>query len=62
MYEVLDKDTMKSEIMSHLSAAKRGYISKSDRAEVIQRGLHKLKTACRWPLTSAFASCCLRCP
>ena len=62
MYEVPHKDTMKYEILPQLSVAKRGYGSKCDRAEVIQCGLHKLKTACRWPLTSAFASCCLRCP
>ena len=62
MYEVPHKDTMKNEILPHLSVAKRGYGSKHDRAEVIQCGLHKQKTACRWPLTSAFASCCLRCP
>ena len=62
MYEVPHKDTMKYEIPPHLSVAKRGYDSKRDRAEDIQCGLHKLKTACRWLLTSAFASCCLRCP
>ena len=62
MYEVPHKDTMKSQFLPQLSVAKRGYGSKRDRAEVIQCGLHKLKTACRWPLTSAFASYCLRCP
>jgi len=62
MYEVPYKDTMKYEIPPHLSVAKRGYGTKRDRAEVIQCGLHKLKTARRRPLTSAFASCCLRCP
>ena len=45
MYEVPYKDTMKYEILPHLSVAKRGYGSKCDRAEVIQCGLHKLKTA-----------------
>ncbi len=35
MYEVLDKDTIKSEILPHLSVAKRGYVSKGDQAEVI---------------------------
>ena len=62
MYEVPHKDTMKYEILPHLSVAKCGYGSKRDRAEEIQCGLHKLKTACWWPLTSALASCCLRCP
>ena len=46
MYEVPYKDTMKYEIQPHLSVAKHGYGSKRDRAEVIQCGLHKLKTAC----------------
>ena len=62
MYEVLDKDTMKSEILRHLSVAKRGYVSKSNQAGVIQCGLHKQKTACQWPITSAFPCCCSRCP
>ena len=62
MYEVPYKDTMKSQFQPHLSVAKGGYVSKRDRAEVIQCGLHKQKTARRWPLTSALASCCLRCP
>jgi len=46
MYEVPHKDTMKYEFLPHLSVAKRGYGSKCDRAEEIQCGLHKLKTAC----------------
>ncbi len=46
MYEVLDKDTIKSEILPHLSVAKRGYGSQSDRVEVIQCFLYKLKTGC----------------
>jgi len=29
MYEVLDKDTIKSEILPHLSVAKRGFATKS---------------------------------
>ena len=55
MHKVLGGDMMKSEMLPHLSVAKRGYGSKHDRAEDIQCGLHKQKTACRWPLTSAFA-------
>ena len=43
MYEVLDKDTTTSEILRHLSVAKRGYVSKSEPSEVIQCGLHKQK-------------------
>ena len=46
MYEVPHKDTMKSQFLPQLSVAKRGYGSKRDRAEVIQCGLHKQKTAC----------------
>ena len=30
MYEVLDKDTIKFEILPHLSVAKRGFVTKSD--------------------------------
>ena len=62
MYEVLDRDTTTSEILRHLSVAKRGYVSKSEPSEVIQCGLHKQKTACRWPITPAFPWCCSGCP
>ena len=41
MYEVLNKDTMKYEILPHLSVEKRGYVSKSDPTEVIQNILYK---------------------
>ena len=57
MYEVLDKDTIKFEILPHLSVAKRGYVSKSDLLEVIQCILYKLKTGCQWhmlPVSSVF--------
>ena len=54
MYEVLDKDTIKSEILPYLSVAKRGYVTKSDLVEVIQCILYKLKTSCRRHITSAF--------
>ncbi len=39
MYEMSEKGTMKSEILHHLSVAKRGYDLKNDRVEVIQCGL-----------------------
>ena len=56
MYEVLDKDTLKSEIPLHLSAAKHSYASKNGLVQVaIQYTLHKLKTSCRCQITSAFA-------
>ena len=35
MYEVLDKDTIKSEFLPYLSVAKRGYVTKSNLVEVI---------------------------
>ena len=57
MYEVLDKYTIKFEILPHLSVAKRGYVSKSDLLEVIQCILYKLKTGCQWhmlPVSSVF--------
>ena len=57
MYEVLDKDTIKFEILPHLSVARRGYASKSDLLEVIQCILYKLKTGCQWhmlPVSSVF--------
>ena len=48
MYEVQDKDTIKFEILPHLSVAKRGYVTKSDLLEVIQCILYMLKTGCQW--------------
>ena len=57
MYEVLDKDTIKSEILPFLSVAKRGYVTKSDLVEVIQCILYKLKTGCQWhmlPISAIF--------
>ena len=41
MYEVLNKDAMKYEILPHLSVEKRGYVSKGSLTEVIQRILYK---------------------
>ena len=57
MYEVLDKDTIKIEILPHLSVAKRGYVSKGDLLEVILCILYKLKMDCQWhmlPVSSIF--------
>ena len=48
MYEALDKDTIKFEILPHLSVAKRGYISKNDLLEVILCIPYKFKTGCQW--------------
>ena len=55
MYEVLDKQTIKSEILRHLYVAKRGYASKRLLAEVIQCIFYKLKTGCQWQVISVFA-------
>ena len=57
MYEVLYKDTIKIEILPHLSVAKRGYATKSDLSKVIQYILYKLKTGCQWhtlPVSAIF--------
>ena len=54
MYEVLDKDTMKSEISPHLSVVKHSYVLQSGLVEVIQYILYKLKTGCQCYPTSAF--------
>lgn len=40
----LDKNTIKTEILPHLSVAKRGYISEVNLAEVVPYILFKLKT------------------
>ena len=48
MYEVPDKDTIKSEILPFLSVAKRGYVTKSDLLEVVQCIRYKLKAGCLW--------------
>ena len=55
------KNTMKSQIRPHLSVAKHGLLSNSDRAEAIQCCLHKPKTACRCPITYAFTWRCWHC-
>ena len=37
MYEVLDKDTIKFEILPHFSVAKRGYVPKRGKKEKSRR-------------------------
>ena len=49
-YAVLDKDTIKSEIMPYLSIAKRGFTSKFDLVEIVNAILYKLKSGCQWRL------------
>ena len=53
MYEVLDKDTIKSEILPHLSVAKRGYVSK--KLPGGSYSIHSLQVENRLPM--AHASC-----
>ena len=48
MYTMLDKDTIKNEILPHLSKAKRGYVTQSCLIEVVNAILYKLKTGCQW--------------
>ena len=43
MHKVLGGDMMKSEMLPHLSVAKRGYVSEGDLAEVVPCVLYKLK-------------------
>ena len=63
MHKVPDKDTLKSKIPLHLSAAKHSYASKNGLMEVaVQWTLHRLKTSCRYQITSAFPCCRFRRP
>ena len=48
MYQVLDKDTIISEIIPYLPTAKRGFSTKSNRVEIVNCVLFKLKTGCHW--------------
>jgi transposase len=52
MYRILDKDTIKMEIIPHLSEAKRGFKTKSCLEENVNGILYKLKTGCQWHLLS----------
>lgn len=58
VYQVLDKDTIRFEILPHLSVAKRGFQTSSCLVEVINSILYKLKTGCQWhmlPVKSLFS-------
>ena len=58
MYEVLSKDTIETEILPHLPIAKRGFITKSNLAEIVNSILYKLKTGIQWhllPVKSLFS-------
>ena len=50
VYKVPNKDTIKFEILPHLSVEKRGYVTKSDLLEVVQYILYKLKADCLWDI------------
>ena len=62
MHEVLDKDTIKSKILHHLSVAKRGYVSKMTWRKSFYTFSTSQKTGCRWQMTSAFPWYCFRWP
>jgi transposase len=58
MYLVVDKDTIKMEIIPHLSVAQRGFKTKSCLIEIVNSILYKLKTGCQWhllPVKSLFS-------
>ena len=58
VYQVLDKDTIRIEILPHLSVAKRGFQTTSCLIEVVNSILYKLKTGCQWyllPVQSLFS-------
>lgn len=58
MYQVLDKYTIKNEILPHLSVAKRGFVTKSCLVEIVNCILYKLKSGCQWamlPVASLFS-------
>ena len=48
MSAILDKVTIKSEILPYFSTAKRGFETKSCLIEIINAILYKLKTGCQW--------------
>ena len=65
LYKVLDKDTIKSVILAHLSVAKRGYASKSNLLDAFQCMLYKLKTPFLWHRNEEkvkTTSLCFLCP
>lgn len=58
MYQVLDKYTIKTEILPHLSVAKRVFVTKSSLVEIVNCILYKLKSGCQWsmlPVVSLFS-------
>ena len=64
MYKVLDKDTIISVILPHLSIAKRGFVYKANIVEVVNCILYKLKTGIQWrllPVRALFCDVVLSC-
>ena len=60
MRKVLGGDMMKSEMLPHLSVAKRGYVSESDLAEAVPYVLYKLRA---WlPIADYFCVCMMLFP
>ena len=55
MYEVLNKDMMKSKILPHLFVAKCSYVSENDLAETLLCIRYMLETGSQWHITFAFA-------
>ena len=47
-YAVVDKDTIKKEIIPYLSIAKRGLTGKFDLLSIVTAILYKLRTGCQW--------------
>lgn len=58
MYKVLDEDTIKKEIIPHLSGAKRGFETRSNKMEIVNAILYKLKTGCQWHMLPVKALFC----
>jgi transposase len=48
MYKVLDKNTIKEEILPYLSTGKRGFKITYKLEEVVNAILYKMKTGCQW--------------
>ena len=57
MYTVLDKDTIKNEILPHLSKAKRGYVTQSCLIEVVNGGCKRHLVQVEDRLSMGIPSC-----
>lgn len=52
MYAVLSKDTIKNEILLHLSIAKRGFVVQDNLVEIVDSIFYKLKTGLSMAISS----------